>query len=47
VLSVNHFTNAMPGYRLIAANSTYVPPEAAHLHNFVRKETDGGLNSLL
>ncbi len=46
VISGYHFTCALTGYRLIAAKSNYAPLEVAYINNFVRKETDGAVNSL-
>ncbi len=46
VISGYHFTCALTGYRLIAAKSTYVPLEAAHIHAHARKGPDSATNGL-
>jgi putative restriction endonuclease len=46
VISGYHFTCALTGYRLIAARSTYVPLEAAHIHAHARKGPDSATNGL-
>jgi putative restriction endonuclease len=46
VISGYHFTCALTGYRLIAARSTYVPREAAHIHAHARKGPDSATNGL-